>query len=139
MQTIIRPSRDCKGYRLKCRFKIEPHPSQSRLNREKVIIAARFVADMHKQGWEHDLRHPFNMTGPYPMVTPVTIRPRRPPTAREMLPYVQSGARFLDEGENTARPMPVLALSEWWEYEIAGVFVREQLMTEYPDKHEEEL
>jgi hypothetical protein len=136
---IIPPTREKKGYRLKCRFKTDPYPSMSRLDREKVTIAERFVRDMHNQGWEHDGRWPFKMTGPFPMVTPVTVRPRRAPTAQEMLPYVLNGARFLDKGENSASIVPILSLSEYWEYEIAGVFVRTQIITEYPDPHEEEF
>lgn len=139
MQTIIRPSRDNKGYRLRCRFKIEPLPTRERLDREKVKVAEMFVVDMHKQGWEHDGREGFKMTGPFPMVPVMTIRPHRVPTAEQMLPYVMNGARFLDTGENTASVVPPLALSEWWEYEIAGVFVRPQIMTEYADKHEEQF
>lgn len=109
------------------------------MDREKVIIAEKFVVQMHQQGWEYDGRHPFKMTGPFPMVPVVTIRPHRAPTAKEMLSYVKNGARFLDNGENTASIVPPLALSEWWEYEIAGVFVRRQIMTEYPDPHEEQF
>ena len=94
---------------------------------------------MHKQGWVHDGRYEFVMKGPFPMVETMTIHHRRMPTAREMVASVAQGARFLDNGNSVARAMPTLALSEYWEYEIAGVFVREQIMTEVPDPHEEEL
>lgn len=139
MQTIIRPTRDKKGYRLRCRFKIDPCPSRERLDREKVRVAETFVADMHKQGWEHATGHGFEIKGPFPMVVPIGIKARRTPTAREMLPYVRSGARFLDPGENTAQVVPTLVCSEWWEYEITGVFYRDQIMVEYADRHEEDL
>ena len=140
MTTIFIPkTRDKKGYRLRCRFKTDPYPTPGRLDREKVQIAEQFVRDMHKQGWEHDLRYPFKMTGPFPVVSPVTIRPRRVPTAREMYQHVGQGARFLDMGEDTVSLVPSLVASEGWEYEIAGIFVRTQILTEYPDAHEEEL
>lgn len=140
MVTLIIPrTRDNKSYRLKCRFRIEPHPGRARLDREKVRIAEWFIRDMHKEGWEHDGRYGFTMKGPFPMVTPVTLHPKRMPTAREMAPSVARGARFLDNAEPGVMKVPSLALSEHWEYEIAGIFVRPQIMVEYPDPHEEEL
>ena len=136
---IVRPTLDRKAYRLRCRFKIEPYPPPFRLDREKVKVAEQFVRDMHKQGWEYVERYGFKMTGPYPMVVPVTIRPRRMPTAREMLPRVARGERFLDNGDTGVSLVPSLGVSEWWEYSIIGVFSREQIMVERPDAHEEEL
>ncbi len=135
----MRPTLPKRAYKLRCRFKIEPHQAESRLGREKVRIAERFVKDMHAQGWENEPSYGFLMRGPLPMVTPVTIRPRRVPTAREMRAGVARGERFLDTGEDTARLMPTLAMSEWWEYEIVGIFVRPQIMTEYADRHEEQF
>lgn len=136
-EVVLPKTYDKKGYRLKCRFKTDPWPTVARLDHEKVVIAERFVRDMHKQGWEHDGRFPFKMTGPFPMVEPITIRPRKMPTAREMLPYVANGARFLDDRDGIARPALTLSTSEHWEYEIAGVFVRTQILTERPDPGEE--
>ncbi len=135
---LVRPTLNRKAYRLRCRFKIEPHPSQDRLDREKVRVAERFIADMHKQGWENHSGYGFKMSGPYPMVVPVTIRPRRMPTAREMLPRVARGERFLDNGDSGVRTVPTLRASEYWEYSISGVFTRTEILTEVPDLHEEE-
>lgn len=136
---IMRPTRDRKAYRLRARFKIEPFPSPFRLDREKVRVAERFVADMHKQGWEYIEGYGFKMSGPFPMIVPRTIPVRRMPTAREMLPRVARGERFLDDSETGVSIVPALAESEAWEYEIAGVFAREQIMTERADPHEEDL
>ena len=136
---IVRPTLDRKAYRLRCRFKIEPYPPPFRLDREKVKVAEQFVRDMHKQGWEHVERFGFTMTGPFPMVEPVTIRPRRTPTAREMLPRVARGERFLDDGDTGVSFVSSLGASEYWEYAIAAVFSREQILTERADAHEEEL
>ena len=136
---IVRPSRDKKPYRLRCRFRIEPHPGQGRLDREKVKVAEQFVRDMHKQGWENHTGSGFAMKGPFPPVIPVTIRPRRTPSARQMLAGVARGERVLDDGYTGVREVPLLGESEWWEYEIAGVFIRAQILTEVPDRHEEEL
>lgn len=136
---LLRPTRDRKAYRLRCRFKIEPFPPPYRLDREKVKVAEQFVREMHKQGWEYVESFGFKMAGPFPMVVPTTIRPNRMPTAREMLPWVARGERFLDDGETGVSTVPALRESEWWEYELAGVFVRDQIMTEVADRHEEEL
>ena len=137
VQVVIKPSLDKKPYRLRCRFKSDPYPLQSRLDREKVTIAERFVRDMKAQGWVYDDRFGFRMTGPYPVTVPVTIHVPRMPSARGMLPYVAQGARFLDQGGTVAGIMPKLATSEYWEYELSAVFVR-AVLVEQPDLHEEE-
>ena len=135
---LIKPSLDKKPYRLRARFKIEPHPWPERLDREKVRVAERFVRDMAAQGWTYDTRFGFRMTGPYPSIKPVTIHQPRTPSAREMMPHVAQGARFLEQGGTIAGLMPILGESEYWEYELAGVFVRDTLLVEQPDLHEEE-
>ena len=136
VQTIIKPSRDKKPYRLRCRFKIEPYPRRERLDREKVVVAERFVEDMRKQGWAYS-NSGFKMTGPYPAIDPITIHAPRTPSAREMLAGVSQGQRFLDPGGAPASLMPTLFESEVWEYEVAAVFIREEMMIERPDLHEE--
>ena len=138
MEVIKKPIQENKPYRLKCRFKIEPYPKVERLDREKVRLAELFVRDMHAQGWENDPRFGFKMTGPFPQIIPTTIRVPRRLTAREMLPRVLAGERFLDLGENTARLVPRLDATEWWEFEISGVFVRPEIRVERPEPHEEE-
>ena len=134
---IISPTRDRKAYRLKCRFKIYPHPLPSSLGIEKVRVAEMFVSDMRKQGWENLPAHGFRMYGPFPYVAPVTIHPVKAMTAREMLPLIRQGATIRDRGHDAAIRMPSLKASEWWEYEIAGVFSRPEILTEYADPHEE--
>lgn len=139
MVTLMLPkTRDNKPYRLRCRFGIEPWPFPGRLAAEKVRWAEVFVDDMHLQGWEFISRYGVRMLGPFPKITPVTIRPRRTPSAREMLDGIMRGERFLDKGDNVVRLVPPLAESEWWEYELAAVFYRPQIMVEVPDLHEEE-
>ena len=136
--TVILPKvREKRPYRLRCRFQIDPHPSRGRLDYEKVRIAEQFVEDMRKQGWEHDTRAAFTMTGPYPKITPITLHPRRMPSAWQMFPGVRAGYRFRDEGVDEAQMMPTLAAAEYWEYELASVFVRPELLAEVPDLHEE--
>ena len=100
-------------------------------------MAELFVRDMAKQGWVYDNRWGFRMTGPYPTIEPVTIHVPRRLSAREMLPYVAQGVRFLDQGGTVAGLMPRLGTSESWEYELAGVFVRDTVLVELPDLHEE--
>lgn len=137
-QIAVKPTLDNRPYRLRCRFKIEPYPRLDRLDKEKVRVAERFVRDMKLQGWEYDNRHGFKMSGPFPMIEPTTIRVPLSLSAREMLPRLVQGERFLDLGVDTAKPMPQLNSSEWWEYELAGVFIRLAILTERPDAHEEE-
>ena len=138
VQVLLRPSLDKRAYRLKCRFKIDPYPRRDTLDLEKVRVAERFARDMHTQGWVYDDRWGFKMNGPFPQITPVTIHVVRQPSAKEMWPYVMQGARFLDLGGTKAGPMPTVAGSEYWEYELVGVFVRDTVLVERPDLHEEE-
>lgn len=150
-QLLLRPSREKKAYRLKCRFKIEPCPSplrdsmgharwMARLEREKVRVAERFVRDMHTKSppWDNLPDYGFKMRGPFPMVVIKPIHVKRMPSAREMLPAVAQGARFLDSGVSGVSDVPKLGESEWWEFEISGIFAREELLAEIPDAHEEE-
>ena len=133
-QIFIKPSREKKPYRLKCRFKVDPGtiPQDS----EKVRVAEMFVEDMRKSGWTYDDRFGFEMTGPYPVITPITIHAPRTLTARDMLDGVSQGDRFLEPEGTLAGLMPTLAESASWDYELKGVFIREELLTEYPDSHE---
>lgn len=136
-ELLLRKDLGKRAYRLKCRFKIEPCPGQSRLDREKVTVAERFVADMHKQGWENQPGYGFRMRGPFPMVVPTVVRVPSRLSSREMFPHVMQGARFPDTGHDSVSLVPTLEFSEWWEYEISGVFVRETILMERPDPHEE--
>ena len=139
VELLTRPSLDRKAYRLKCRFKISPYPKVERLNREKVRVAEMFVSDMGKQGWAYVSKHGFTMKGPFSFVAPTTLHTPRALSAKDMLSGVMNGRRFRDDGGSVASLMPALNMTEWWEYELAGVFSRPQLMTEYPDLHEEEM
>ena len=138
VQLLTRPSLDKRSYRLRCRFKIEAYPQPSRLELAKVRMAERFVADMHKQGWEYVEQYGFKMKGPFPMVEPVMIHVPRPISAREMMAGVLAGKPFRDNGVDYAKPVLGIDMQEYWEYELAGTFARAQLLTEYPDPHEEE-
>ncbi|KKN75662.1 hypothetical protein LCGC14_0379020 [marine sediment metagenome] len=133
---FIRPGREKKPYRLKCRFKVDPDTRPS--DTEKVRVAAQFVEDMRKQGWIHQDGSEWSMTGPYPVITPITIHAPRTPTAKEMMYGVSQGDQFLAPEGTLASVMPTLAESEAWDYELKGVFIREEILTEYPDPHEEE-
>ena len=137
-QLMLRPSRDKRTYRLKCRFKIEAYPVPERVERERVRVAEIFVTDMHKQGWEYVERFGFRMKGPFPMVEPVTIHRQRQRSAREMLQWVMAGNPYRDDGLDYVKPVLSLDMQEYWEFELAGVFARTEILTEYPDLHEEQ-
>ena len=138
IQIIAKPSLNKKPYRLKCRFKIEAYPHPSRLGLAKVRMAERFVEDMHKQGWEYVERFGFKMTGPFPTVEPVMVHRPRTLSAGEMLAGVLAGKPFRDDGMDYAKPVLGLNMLEHWEYSLSAVFAHSQLLTEYPDPHEEE-
>ena len=136
-ELMLRTSRDRKGYRLKCRFKIEPYPNRSRLEVEKVRVAERFVRDLRAQGWENLPGYGFKMRGPFPQVEPVDIKRPHVMTAKQMLPRIMRGERFLDKGRDYAKAVPRLGAAAYWEFEISGIFSREEVLVERPDDHEE--
>mgnify|MGYP001574454941 CR=1 FL=1 len=138
MTLIILPRQlDEKPYRLRCRFLIERQPTARRLDLEKVRVAERFVADMRKQGWRHDARYDFRLRGPLPPVELTTLHPKPALTAAQMLTGVLAGQGFRDESPVEAVAAGQIPTAEAWEYEIAGVFTRRQILTEYADLHEE--
>lgn len=134
---LIRPDLGKRPYRLKCRFKIEAHPDPERLRRGAASALEMFVRDMRKQGWEYDPRHPVKLDGPFPIVETVTLKTPHRLTSREMLAGVRQGARFLPQHETMAKPVTPLAMSEYWEFEVKAVFIRDTILTESPDPHEE--
>ena len=139
MVAILTPrTLEKRPYRLRCRFKIEPRPRLERLATVKVRVAEQFVSDMRKQGWVHDNRHPFVMKGPFTPIIPITLHPRRMPTAREMLAGVMRGERYRDNAPSEASLVVPLMQADYWEFEIAAVFIRTQILTERPDAHEEQ-
>ena len=136
-ELMLRTSRDRKAYRLKCRFKTDPFPNQSWLEIQKVRMAERFVKDMHAQGWENLPGYGFKMRGPFPKVEPADIKRPSVLTAKQMLPRIMRGERFLDKGRDYAKAVPRLGAAAYWEFEIIGTFSREEVLVEYPDPHEE--
>ena len=96
------------------------------------------VADMRKQGWVHDGRTPFRMTGPYPKISPIALpKVKARQSASQMLAGVKEGNRFLDDGFDGTQMMPVLGACDYWVFELAGVFIRPEIQVEIPKLHEE--
>lgn len=129
---------------MKCRFIVGAFPSERGLREAKYEAAGRFVRDMAKRGWGYLDKHGFKMTGPYPE-TPIMTLPKRSQQerfhtpSREMLAGVQAGHRFnhMSRDSGYARDVPLIAETDSWEFELAGVFVHETILTEVPDEHEE--
>mgnify|MGYP001608998517 FL=1 len=135
-----------KAYRLRCRFRVGAYPSQRELYSGKIEAAEQFVRDMRKQGWEYvggSSRMPpqaqgFRMTGPYPVIEPVTIHVAKELPAAEQFAGMLRGNRYRDGGGTIASTVLPLEENERWEYELAAVFVHETILTEVPDPHEME-
>ena len=137
VELILRPDLGKRPLRLKCRFKIEPAPSPRQLEVAKNHCADLFVQEMAKQGFAYMSQFHFRITGPYvfmePSLLPRPIRMR----AKDMLPHVAQGARFLDEGATGAQEMPTIQYTEYWEYELSAVFLHDTILGEYALPHEE--
>ena len=139
-QLLLRPDLGKRPYRLHCRLRIEPFPTKDRLEREKVKVAEWFVADMAKEGWEYVSKFGFTLNPkPYMAVTPRSLSPvPRRLTAKEMLPAVMQGARFLGGPSDGVQIVEPLDATEWWEFDISAVFLRNTIVFEIPEQHEEE-
>ena len=144
-EVLIRPDLGKKAYRLKARFTTNPHPSERTLELAKVEVAEKFVRDMKTQGWDYLPAHGFAMRGPFPK-TEVVVLPSRSQQERwhtasaEMLPHIDKPnyARRAEMDGGFARTVPTLAATEAWEFELQGVFTHDTILTESPDRHEEQ-
>lgn len=128
-----------RAYRLKCRFATEPRPTKERLKAAALVAMEMFVRDMRQQGFEHLTGEMPRMSGPFSPVKPVTLRRPKVLSAREMLPAVARGARFLPGRETIAQDVAPLHKCESWEYGLELVFVSNVLRLEVPDRHEEKV
>jgi len=141
-ELMLRPDLGKKAYRLRCRFSIGAFPSRDVLEKAKVACAERFVIDMAKQGWDYLDKYGFRMSGPYPPTEIVNLPSRskqerwHQPSA-EIMAAVMAGARIRAQDDGYVKAVPPVALSDYWDFELAGVFVHNTILTEYPDKHEE--
>lgn len=143
MEILVRPNRETKAYRLRCRFSIVAFPKPRFLERAKFEAAEEFVSDMAKQGWTYVSKFGFKMTGPFPKTVTVTL-PKRSQQDRWHIPSAEM-IRAVRAGYTIDRPPPVdyvstvplITETDEWEYELAGVFTRPELLTERPDEHEE--
>ncbi len=143
-ELLLRPDLGKRAYRLRCRFAVGAYPSRGFLEKAKVACAEEFVIDMAKQGWEYLDKYGFRMTGPYPVVEVINLPSRsqqerwHQPSA-EIMAAVVAGARIgrIAQDGGYARPVPLVAESDRWEFELAGVFVHKTILMEYPDEHEE--
>ena len=144
MELLLRPDLGKKAYRLRCRFVVGAHPSERTLEKAKYEAADLFVADMAKQGWQWLSKHSFRIRGPFPQVQTVTLpkaslQERWHVPSRELLPAISAGypgPRPAGDG-GYARLVPLMAETDAWEYELAGVFIRDTIQVEVPDAHEE--
>lgn len=144
-ELMLRPDLGKRAYRLRCRFTIGAMPSARTLEKAKYHAAELFVRDMKQQGWEYLDHYGFRMTGPFPATEAVTV-PKRSQQARwhipshELLPALLAGYRVpMPVEPSIVRCVPTISTTDAWEYELAGVFIRDTILTEVPDPHEEML
>ena len=125
---------------MKCRFLIGAFPSERMLEKAKYEAADLFVRDMAKRGWQYMDKHGFTMKGPFPATETVSLQGqgRWHIPSRELLPAVSQGygVRAAIDG-GYARNVPLITETDSWEFELAGVFIHDTIMTEVPDPHEE--
>ena len=141
-ELIIRPDLGKHPYRLRCRFTVPAYPNAILLERAKYQAADLFIRDMRKQGWEYMPRHGFTMSGPYPVTdtAPLPKRSAQPKwhtPSREVLQRIEAGQTVRAADADFAKEVPKLSESENWEYELAGVFLRDMIRSVVPDPHEE--
>lgn len=127
-----------RPYRLRCEVVVPGGLRGDRLKRAVERCLDDFVRDMHVRGFDWVSGYGWKREGmPQPYVAPMTIRKPRRLAAREMLPSVAQGARFLANDETVAQTVPALEASERWRYVVSGVFTHDTILTDVPDRHEE--
>lgn len=139
---LVRPDIGHRAYRLRCRFRVGAYPTQDWLDKAKYTAAEQFVADLAKQGWTYLDKHGFKMSGPFVPVEIVNLPTRHQQAqwhmkSSEMLNKLGTGQQFRAASASYASIVPPVAECEYWEFELAGVFVHQTLLTERPDAHEE--
>lgn len=129
-----------RPYRLRCEVVVPGGLRGDRLKRAVERCLDDFVRDMHVRGFEWVSSKGWRREGmPRPYVEPMTIRRPKRLTAKEMLPAVMQGARFLPpKDEPMAATVPALEASERWRYVVSGVFTHDTILTDVPDAHEEQ-
>ena len=141
-----RPDLGKRPYMLHCRFQIEAYPTPGMLDRAKYAAAEQFIADMKVKGWDYigeSSRLPaevrgFKMTFKGAHIETMTLhRPKRAPSSREMLPHVMQGAKFRADERPTVMTVPEINATEFWDYDLRGVFLHDTILAEVPDLHEE--
>ena len=139
-ELLLRPDLGKRAYRMKCRFLIGAFPSERMLEKAKYEAADLFVRDMAKRGWQYMGEHGFTMKGPFPATETVSLQSqgRWHIPSRELLPAASQGygVRAAIDG-GYARNVPMITETDSWEFELAGVFIHDTIMTEVPDPHEE--
>ena len=139
VEVLLRPDLGKRAYRLKCRFITNPFPNERMLELAKYEAADLFVRDMAKQGWQYT-GNGFKMAGPFPK-TELVLLPKRSEQeqwhmpSREMLATGHFPRKPLQS--KYAAEVPLITETDSWEFELAAVFIRDTILTEVPDLHEE--
>lgn len=135
-----------RAYRLHCRFQIGAYPSARQLELAKYKWAEQFVVDMAKKGYQHigeSSRLPpeqrgWRLTFKGAHIAPMNlVKPPRVLSSREMLPQVMQGARFRAEEEPPVMLVPHYSETEYWDYDLSTIFIRDTILMDQPDLHEE--
>lgn len=131
-----------KPYWFHCRFSVPAYPKQEWLDKAADEAGHLFIADMNKQGFQYEDRYGIVIRRMPGAATPITggpsINERERFDARRDMQRVLSGDPMrAREDLSYVASVPVLAEAEFWEYDLAGVFVHDELMVETPDPHEE--
>ena len=128
-----------RAYRLRCQITVGNGVHGAELRQAVRGCLEHFVKGMHLEGFEWLSRYGWRPEGmPVPHIEPREIRIPPRLTAKQMLPAVKQGARFLAKDETIAWAVPSLEESIRWDYIVSGVFVHDTLVIDVPYPHEEE-
>jgi len=132
-----RPDAGRRAYRLRFAVIGDPQLTVEGLRRGLSGAIDEVERQMRQQGFVFAGENTIQYESKRPYVEPMTIRPLRRPTAREMLPQVAQGARFRAPEETLAVPMPTFEASDAWEYIFSAIFVHDTIRIDIPKPHEE--
>lgn len=127
-----------KAYRLKFCVTGHARMTAEQLRRGLNACLDDMERQLKAQGFRFAGEDTIQFVRKQPHIEPMTIRPQRPPSSREMEYAVRQGAKFRAPLHDTlAQNVPLLMESDAWDYLFSALFVHETILTDKPDLHEE--
>ena len=132
-----RPDPGKRAYRLKFAVLGDPYLTVEALRRGLSGAIDEVERQLRQRGFVFAGEDTIEFVRKQPYIEPMTIRPYRAPTSRQMAAGVAKGNRYRAPEETLALPYPTFEAARSWEYIFSALFVHDVLMADIPAPHEE--